>query len=111
MEQLLQMINSIYPLSSSLTVELKNLLSEETFLKKECLLRIGEVCSNIYFIKKGLLRCFYMEGEDEVCSWFMKEGDLVISVESFYNQKESLESIQALENTEVITLNFNHLQY
>jgi hypothetical protein len=32
----------------------------------------------------------------EVCSWFMKEGDVIASVSSFYSQKPSYKRIQAL---------------
>ena len=40
----------------------------------------------------------------------MRERDLVISVESFFKQKESFESIQALEDCEVYSLNYSDLQ-
>jgi len=40
----------------------------------------------------------------------MKEGDFMISVESFFNQKESYESIQALEDCEVYSASYNDVQ-
>jgi hypothetical protein len=40
----------------------------------------------------------------------MKEGDLIISVESFYQQKPSYESIQALEDCTLISQQYNELQ-
>jgi CRP-like cAMP-binding protein len=79
--------------------------------KKEILLRAGRICQHIYFIEKGLLRCYYMQGQHEVCSWFMKEGDVIASVESFFDQKESYESIQAVEDSVVHYISFQQLQY
>lgn len=75
------------------------------------LLKAGHICRNIYFIDQGLLRCFYMQNGQEVCSWFMKEGDVIISVESFFDQRESYESIQALEDTALRYISFTELQH
>ena len=60
----------------------------------------GNTCRNMCFISSGLLRAFYMQGDNEVSSWFMKEGDVCVSIESFYAQKPGYEYIQAIEDTE-----------
>lgn len=111
MEELLQLINSICPISAELTEHLALTLKEKTYKKNEYLLKEGEVCRNICFIKKGLTRCFYNNGILEVCSWFMKEGDMIISVDSFFQQKPGAESIQALEECEVAYLSYDELQF
>ena len=41
----------------------------------------------------------------------MKEGDVIISVESFFNQTESKESIQALEDSVVHYITHRELEY
>lgn len=41
----------------------------------------------------------------------MKEGDVIISVESFYHQKESYEAIQALEDSTLHYITYAELQY
>ncbi|MEJ7676832.1 MAG: hypothetical protein WKG06_02925 [Segetibacter sp.] len=48
--------------------------------------------------------------QKEVSSWFMREGDLIISVESFFQQKPSYESIQALEDCTLLCIQYNELQ-
>lgn len=40
----------------------------------------------------------------------MKEGDLIISVESFFQQKPSYESIQVLEDCTLIGIKYDELQ-
>jgi CRP-like cAMP-binding protein len=110
MESLLQYIHSIYPLSSELRENLVDNLKRKEFSRKEFLLDAGQVCRRIYFIEKGLLRCFYIKGAKEVCSWLMKEGDLVISVESFFKQRPSYESIQALEDCIIYSMEYEDLQ-
>lgn len=111
MNDLVAIINSIYPLSSDFNDYLTLILKERSFRKKEFLLKAGHVCRTIWFIRKGCVRCFYNEGDSEVCSWFMMEGHWVISVDSFFKQKPSYESIQALEDCNVYSMEYDQLQY
>jgi CRP/FNR family transcriptional regulator, anaerobic regulatory protein len=110
MESLLQYINSIYPLSTEIIQALSQKLRKKIAKRKEFLLREGQICKSIFFIEKGLLRCFYIKGAKEVSTWFMKEGDMVISVESFYKQQPSYESIQALDDCILYSMEYEDLQ-
>lgn len=110
MEDLLQFLNGIQPLSPVLVSHLGNILRFREINKKQFLVKAGHVCQHIYFIRKGIVRCYYLKGDAEVCSWFMKEGDVVISIESFYRQLPSYEYVQALEDTEVYYITYNQLQ-
>ena len=96
MEEVLQLLNLVQSIPVPLREHLVTILRQKKLKKREFLLRAGEVCRNIYFIRKGMLRCYYLKDDMEICSWFMKEGDLVISIESFYGQTASKEYLQAL---------------
>lgn len=111
MEIVLKFLHSIYPLSPELAAYLKGTLQVKEVKKKEYLLRAGHICRSIYFIEYGLLRCFYLKGDTEVSSWFMREGDVIVSVESFFDQQKSYESIQALEDTKVYYISFADLEF
>lgn len=111
MKELLLLLNNIHPLSPSLQQYLNDKLKSRTVHKKEYILEAGHVSRHIYFIRKGLLRCYYMEGGQEVCSKFLKEGDIVVSASSFFLQRESVEYIQALEEAILWYLCFDELQY
>lgn len=104
-------LESIYPLTDGLKHHLSTVLKEKTLPKKSYLLKAGHVSRNICFIARGLLRCFYVQDNHEVCSWFMKEGDVIVSVESFFTQKESYESIQALEDSLLYYIHYDELQF
>jgi CRP-like cAMP-binding protein len=110
MEELLVYLNSIYPLSSALEEHLSGILKFRKLPRKTYLLKAGHLCRNICFIKSGLLRCFHVRDNNEVSSWFMKEGDVIVSVESFFQQKESYESIQALEDCEIYCIEHTQLE-
>lgn len=102
MEELTVLINSIYPVSQELRDHLLRVVKAKTVYKKEFLLKAGKVSHSLCFIQKGLLRAYYIKGSTQVSAWFMTDGDFIVSIESFYEQKESYESIQALEDTEML---------
>ncbi len=111
MKVVFDLLNSIFPVSSKLQQHLLTVLKSRILSKKQFLLKTGSVCNKVYFIEKGLIRCFYEKDDKEVCSWFMKEGDIIISVESFYNQMPSYENIQALEDCFVYYIEYDDLQF
>ena len=111
MEDLLAYLNSIYPLSESAIEYLIENLKEIEIAKRKFILRKGSICYNIYFVKKGLLRCFYVRNDKEINSWFMKESDVIFSVESFLNQTPSYENIQVLEDAILYYIEYDELQY
>jgi CRP/FNR family transcriptional regulator, anaerobic regulatory protein len=110
MIMLFRYLRSIHPLSESLRDHLEDIVKEKRVARKDYLLRAGQTCGNIYFIEKGLLRSYYVKGPKEISSWFMKEGDICIAVESFLAQKHSHESIQALEDCIVYYISYEELQ-
>lgn len=111
MKELLLYLNSIHPLSPALQDHLSAILKARELSKKDYLLKAGHVCRSICFISKGIVRCFYIRDDQEVCSWFMKEGDVIVSVESFFYQNESYESIQAIEDCELYCIEYAQLEH
>jgi CRP-like cAMP-binding protein len=110
MEALLKCLESIYPLGNECKERVVNIVKFKELPKKQMLLRAGHICQHVYFIQKGLLRCFYYKNEAEICSWFMRESDVVISAESFFKQTASYESIQSLEDCELFYISYKELQ-
>jgi CRP-like cAMP-binding protein len=110
MHPVLLFLNSIYPLSSGCIDALEDLIQETEIKKRGFILKAGQVCTNIYFIHSGLMRSFIKEGDKIICRWFMKEGDIIISIKSFYNQVRSEEYIQALEQCTLSYISFADLE-
>jgi CRP/FNR family transcriptional regulator, anaerobic regulatory protein len=107
---LLDYLNSIYPLSAGLREHLRSIIKYRELPRNGFLLRKGQVNRDIHFIMKGLLRCYYHHEDKEVSSWFMKERDTIVSIDSFYNQVPSYEYIQALEDSEMFYISFDELE-
>jgi CRP/FNR family transcriptional regulator, anaerobic regulatory protein len=104
-------LNSIHPLSTELQQQLHQLLKEVTLKKKEIYLREGAVSDRISFVISGLLRSYTVtdEGKETTC-WFMKEGDVTISVKSFFERIASTEFIQALEPCTLLYITYDELE-
>jgi len=111
MKELLSLLNNIHPLSPALHAYLSEKIMARTIDKKEFLLNAGQISRHIYFIKKGLLRCYYIDAGHEVCSKFLKEGDIIVSASSFFLQKESHEYIQAIEDSVLWYVCYDELQF
>ncbi len=111
MEGIFNYFSSVYPMSNGLQEALKSVLKSGEISKKQFLFKKGHICDKIYFIQKGLFRCFYEVNEKEICSWLMKEMDIIISVESFFMQVPSYENIQAIEDSAYYYITYNELNY
>lgn len=73
-------------------------------MKNECLVREGELASNIAFIYKGCFRMFSFVDGEERCKDFQAEGQFTGSLYSFISGKPALFSVAALENSEVLEI-------
>ena len=110
MENIIKRLNSLYPLSGELHQHLQGILEPGELKKKGYLLKAGMVCQNIYFIRSGLLRCYYRQGDKEVSSWFVKENESILCIGSFYSQMPGNEFVQALENSEFLSISYVKMQ-
>lgn len=107
---LLNKLNSIAILREDLQETIKSYLIEETFPRKTFLLKAGQVSQRIYFIKKGFTRAYYTKDDSEFSTWFMGEGEFIISVYSFFSRRPSFENIEVLEDCIVQSINWDQLQ-
>ena len=88
-----------------------SLLFTKKIKKKECLLREGEICKEIFYVQKGLLRVYIINEGKEVNTWFVKEGDFITSISSYHRQKPSDHFIDALEDCEIISIKKSTLDF
>jgi CRP-like cAMP-binding protein len=61
------------------------------------LLRDGQTCNYIWVVITGLLRMYYIKDGDEVCSRFMEQTHMAMSIKSFYSRQPGYEYIETLE--------------
>ena len=110
MEKLLALLNTISPLSHSIIYHLYSNVKPRNFSKGDYILKEGEICQDVYFLESGLIRIFDQQDDKENTSWLLKEGDIFISVASFFRQQPADESIVALEDCNCWRINYDQLE-
>lgn len=108
-KNLFDALKSVRSLPLDLQTHIGEILKHKVLRKKDFLLKAGQINDKICFIQRGLLRAYYLRDEVEISSWFMTEGDFTVSITSFYEQVESYEYIQAIEDTEVLYITYKEL--
>jgi CRP-like cAMP-binding protein len=78
--------------------------------KGDSLVRSGEICRQVSFINKGLVRMFYRVNGKEICTAFMAENEYTSQYDSFLTQQASAGDIDVLEDCECVNLSYNDLQ-
>jgi CRP/FNR family transcriptional regulator, anaerobic regulatory protein len=94
---LLTFLRSIQPLSIGFERTLKAVIRMKALKRREYLEKSGQICRNIYFVEKGLLRCDYTIGNKTVSHSFRKENEICASWASYFSQQPGIINIQALE--------------
>ena len=69
------------------------------FAKGQTILAEGEVCRNIMYIAKGLVRQFYFKKEKEVTEHMSVEGGMIMCIESLFKEEPTKLQVEALEPT------------
>ena len=100
---------------SSMTHEeldvLEGILVPLKYQKGEIILREGEICKNIYWVAKGLVRQFYYKNEKELTEYMATEDNIVMSIESLFKEQPSSQQIIALEPTILFALPKRELEH
>ena len=78
---------------------LESVLVPMKFQKGEIILGVGDVCTNIYWIQKGLVRQFYYKNGKELTEHMAVENSIVMSIESLFKEEPTRLQIMALEPT------------
>ncbi|MDY5849813.1 MAG: Crp/Fnr family transcriptional regulator [Prevotella sp.] len=78
---------------------LESILVPMKFAKGQTILAEGEVCRNIMYIAKGLVRQFYFKKEKEVTEHMSVEGGMIMCIESLFKEEPTKLQVEAIEPT------------
>jgi CRP-like cAMP-binding protein len=107
---MIALADSLFPLSEGANQFLLKNTYSQTIRKGRLLLKAGEVCTNMYFVRKGVLRGFVKDGERDITTWISANGELVSAISSFILQIPTNENIHAIEDCELIALSHSDLE-
>jgi CRP-like cAMP-binding protein len=107
---LLQCILNITTLSPAEKDVVNSLFKVKAYKKGDFFLAEGQVCKQVGFVTKGILRYYINhDGEDKTYD-FAQENNFVCNYESFLPQIPSVKIIQALEDCEMLQISYTDLQ-
>lgn len=78
--------------------------------KGDFFLKAGEVNRHVGFLIKGLVRYFVYKNDEESTFEFTKEGEFIADYQSFNNHTPSIQNIQAIEDCEMLIINYPDVQ-
>ncbi|MCC3159075.1 Crp/Fnr family transcriptional regulator [Hymenobacter sp. 15J16-1T3B] len=110
MDALLARLRALYPLSDACLASITELMRREELPARRALLAPGQVANRIYFVESGLARGYYLHEGREANTWFMREGDFLISIVSFLTRTVSQEFMELLEDSVLYSVSYEQLQ-
>ena len=99
-----------YPLSEGVKNYFRKHTYSCSFRKGKLLLKAGQVCEHIYFIRKGAVRGFIKEGTKDITTWITAENEVVSSISALDMREPAMENMQAIENCELLALTYADFQ-
>lgn len=99
-----------FAISPALETALLTMLQCDTYPRKHWLLQPGQLSDRLYFVERGVVRGYYLKDGRDVTSWFMREGDFIISIVSFYTRQPAQEYIELLTEGTVWSITYEQLQ-
>jgi CRP-like cAMP-binding protein len=107
---LLENIQNLITLSQAEKDIVTSLFKEKKYKKGDYFLADGQVCKQVGFVTKGLMRYYINHDGEEKTYAFSQENQYVCNYESFLPQSPSSKIIQALEDSDVLVISYNDLQ-
>ncbi len=104
MENIINNMKSLYPISDETIRELETCVTLCHFPKRHQLIKEDIYCKYAYFIEKGMTRSFWLVDGEEITTSFSCEGGIVFSMDELYYKKVSEEFVETLEDVEVYSI-------
>lgn len=89
---------------------LESVLVPMKFSKGEIILREGEVCRNIYYVERGLIRQFYFKNGKQITEHLGVDHTTFMCIESLFHEEPTHLQVEALEASYIYALPKHRLE-
>lgn len=83
---------------------LESVLVPIRYAKGDMILREGEICENIYYIDRGLVRQYYFKNGKQITEHLGEDRTIFMCIESLFREEPTKLQVEALEPTLVYAL-------
>ena len=111
MEAPIDLLKKFGLLEEPVQARLKRLLRTSYHKKGELLVRPDDIAQRIYFIESGIIRGYRFKGKTECTFYFLVEGDVFVSVRSFFTQMPAKEYCECMEDCVLYSISYEELKY
>lgn len=109
--QLLEYLQQYNLFTDSEISEFISLATISTIKKGDFFIKQDEICTTLSFVNFGIFRSFYYSNNDEEITYcFTFPNTLLVAYSSFITQKKSEENLQALTDSEIISISKKELE-
>ncbi len=109
MKNTVNSIRKFYPISDKSIEEFTAQLEKKTVAAKELFIEGGKMNNYVYFIEKGLCRSYCIIDDEEITTWFSREGDITFALLALYRNKPGFEYVESLEETTMYAIKIDSL--
>ncbi|NOT36629.1 MAG: Crp/Fnr family transcriptional regulator [Saprospiraceae bacterium] len=110
MDKFKQFLKNIAPITDKEFADSISVFTELHLKKGDFFVKQDKICRNIAFIVSGTIRIYYINQKSEETTYsFCQENCLTTSFKSFIFQTPSQLTLQALENTVLLTIDYDKL--
>lgn len=111
MENFKQFLKNVSPITDTEFADTISYFSEQSLQKGDFFVEQNKVCQQIAFILKGTLRIYYISDKaEQTTSCFCTENHFTTSYKSFILQQPSTLALQAIEDTQLLVIEYKNLQ-
>ena len=110
MKALDEIIDQIYPIPEHSKKIFSKHFNEIKIKKGQLIIKAHQIENRIYFINKGVVRAYSSTPEQDITFYFGEEKDVIISMNSYVNQTQGYENIEALEDCLLYEIDLNILR-
>lgn len=109
--QLLEYLKKFNLFTDSEINEFISLATISTIKKGDFFIKQDEICTALSLVNFGIFRSFYYSNNDEEITYcFTFPNSLLVAYSSFITQKKSEENLQALTDSEIISISKKELE-
>lgn len=98
-------------LIKQIIIAFEEILTTARYERGEVIHQFNTTCNKIFIVKSGILRSYYFQNGNDITAHFAMEYNIIGAVDSILKQKKSLYTIEALEDSEVLLMDYHEMEW
>lgn len=96
--------------SNELRTQFYKMVEKEVHSKHKTILNSGQICNHLWFIVQGFAMAYIQKEDKKIPYWFWDENEIMVPVNSFFNQLPADGSIDVMEKSTLLAISFNNIK-